>query len=297
MLGSFHDAEDAVQETFLRAWRHRATFEARSSLRAWLYRIATNVCLTQRKRRHVRERSIPLAAGEAIPHTIEESVPLSPYPDALLDELEGTTSNPAAVYDLRESVQLAFLAAVQLLPPRQRAVLILRDVAGFSATEVAELLETTVASVNSALNRARGTVEEQRQAGRLQQFTAPSDDVAESLVQRYVQAWQTNDVSKLISLLKDDVVMTMPPLPLRYGGREHVVRFLSTIPANPADRQDFQFVATRANRQPAIGVYRHGRAWALFVLTADGEALSQITAFIDPAIFDHFRLAPTLRQP
>src|SRR5579859_2988982 len=124
MLGSFHDAEDAVQETFLRAWRHRATFEARSSLRAWLYRIATNVCLTQRARRHASEPIIPLAAGEAIPHTMEESAPLLPYPDALLDQLEATIGNPAAVYDLRESVQLAFLAAVQLLPPRQRAVLI-----------------------------------------------------------------------------------------------------------------------------------------------------------------------------
>jgi RNA polymerase sigma-70 factor (ECF subfamily) len=268
-----------------------------ASLRAWLYRIATNVCLTQRAHRQARQPVIPIAAGEAIPHTIEESGPLSPYPDALLDQLETTTGNPAAVYDLRESVQLAFLAAVQLLPPRQRAVLILRDVAGFSTNEVAELLETTVASVNSALTRARATLDEQRQAGRLQRLTTPSDEMAESLVQRYVQAWQASDVSKLISLLKHDVVMTMPPLPLRYTSREHVVRFLSTIPVNPADRQDFQFVQTRANRQPAMGVYWHGRAWALFVLTADGDALSQITAFIEPAMFDHFGLRPTLDQP
>lgn len=234
-------------------------------------------------------------AVEDVPHTIERGIALSPYPDALLDELEATTGSPTAAYDLRESVQLAFLAAVQLLPPRQRAALILRDVAGFSAEETAESLDSTVASVNSALARARTTMEQQRAAGRLQLGQAPADDVtAESIVERYVDAWQAADIGKLVDLLKRDVVMTMPPLPLRYSGRRNVIQFLISIPTM-TERQLFRFVPTRANRQPAIGVYRRGAgeifaAWALFVLTADGESLAEITAFIDPSLLPVFGL-------
>jgi RNA polymerase sigma-70 factor (ECF subfamily) len=160
MLGSFHDAEDAVQETLLRAWGHLATFEGRGSFRAWLCRIATNVCLTQGRRRQMDPPVFSKALAEAIARSSEPAINLSPYPDALLDELEATPGDPAFAYDLRESVQLVFLAAVQLLPPRQRAVLILRDVVGFSAAEVADLLDSTTASVNGALNRARATIEQ-----------------------------------------------------------------------------------------------------------------------------------------
>jgi RNA polymerase sigma-70 factor (ECF subfamily) len=301
MLGSFQDAEDAVQESLLRAWRHLASFEGRSSVRAWLYRIATNVCLTQRTRRRAEPLVLP-SAIEGIPRGAEPEINLSPYPDALLDELGTTAGDPAAEYDLRESVQLAFLAAVQLLPPRQRAALILRDVAGFSAAEVAELLDATPASVNGALNRARTTLEEQRAAGRLQiGRAAPADAVAESLVRRYVEAWRAADMGRLAALLKREVVMTMPPLPVRYAGREAVAAFLARMPA-AAERERFRFVPTRANRQPALAVYRLGpgadrrtfRAWAIFVLGADGDAIAEITAFADPTLMPAFGLPAEL---
>jgi RNA polymerase sigma-70 factor, ECF subfamily len=174
MLGSLHDAEDAFQETLLRAWRHLRSFEGRSSVRGWLYKIATNVCLRASERTR-REPKVPDPLVE-VPY-------LGPYPDSLLDEL-ATGSNPAVRYDLRESVRLAFLAAIQLLPPRQRAALILRDVLGWSAQEAADLLETTVASVNSALQRARDTLERQRRDGRLRAASAPTDEQERTLLRR-----------------------------------------------------------------------------------------------------------------
>jgi len=294
LLGSYHDAEDGVQDTFLRAWRHLASFEGRSSLRSWLYRIATNVCSSQRSRRPATQLRVPRAV-EDVPHTIEPGLALSPYPDALLDELPATATSPAAVYDLRESVQLAFLAAVQLLPPRQRAVLILRDVAGFSAEETSTLLASTLPSVNSALTRARATLEQQRAAGRLDLGRAPaSDATAEAIVRRYVGAWQASDIGQLANLLKQDVVMTMPPLPLRYAGQANVIRFLVSIPTL-SERRGFRFAPTRANRQPAMGVYRRAagevfRAWALFVLGADGASVAEITAFVDSSLLPAFGL-------
>jgi RNA polymerase sigma-70 factor (ECF subfamily) len=295
MLGSFHDAEDGVQETLLRAWRHLATFEGRSSFRSWLYRIATNVCLTQRTRRPTTARKVPETI-EAIPRSHEPALALSPYPDALLDELEVNSADPIAEYDLRESVQLAFLASVQLLPPRQRAALILHDVVGFSAVEVAQLLDSTTASVNSALNRARTTIAHQREIGRLNLGRAvPTDDVAESLVQRYVEAWLAMDIGKLVGLLKRDVIMTMPPLPVRYDGRRVVIEFLITIPVRD-ERERFRFIPTRANRQPAVAVYRSAagadtyRGWGIFVLTADDKSIAEITAFVDPKLLAAFGL-------
>jgi RNA polymerase sigma-70 factor (ECF subfamily) len=296
MLGSFHDAEDAVQETLLRAWRHLATFEGRSSLRAWLYRIATNVCLRQGRRRRTDPAVLPQALAEAVARSTEPAITLTPYPDAWLDELAATTDDPAAAYDLRESVQLAFLAAVQLLPPRQRAVLLLRDVLGWSAAEVAEALDATSASVHGALTRARATLEQQRAAGRLQTGrSVPEDEVERSLVRRYVEAWDAVDIGKLVGLLKRDVVLTMPPLPLRYAGREAVAEFFATIPAGGAlDR--FRLTPTHANRQPAVAVYRLDpdslayRAWGMFVLSLDGEAIAEITVFYDPKLVPLFGL-------
>lgn len=223
MLGSVHDAEDAMQETLLRAWRHLATFAGRGSLRAWLYRIATNVCLRQGSRRRTDPVSLPRALAEAVARGAEPAISLSPYPDAWLDRLEAPSGDPAADYDLHESVQLAFLAAVQLLPPRQRAALILRDVLGWSASEVADALDATTASVNSALSRARATLAQQRAAGRLAAGrSVPTDEVAQALARRYVEAWQAVDIDALAALLTSDVVMTMPPLPVRYTGREAV---------------------------------------------------------------------------
>ncbi|MBV8718142.1 MAG: RNA polymerase subunit sigma-70 [Chloroflexi bacterium] len=301
MLGSYHDAADAVQETLLRAWRHLESFQGRSSFRSWLYRIATNVCLSERSRRPPVEPTVASAA-EHIPHTLGPVVALSPYPDVLLDELAAAGASPAAAYDLHESVQLAFLAAVQVLPPRERAALILRDLARFSAEEKAELLESTVASANSALRRVRGTLEQQRAAGRLHLDRAPtSDATCEAIVHRYVKAWQTRDIDQLVDLLKQDVVMTMPPLPMHYSGRRDVIDFLTSIPAQ-SERALFHFVPTRANRQRAIAVYRRAanrvfQAWPLFVLSADRDSVAEITAFIDASLILIFGMPVELAEP
>ena len=296
LLGSLDDAEDAVQETLLRAWRHLATFEARSTLRAWLYRIATNVSLTHVKRKRRDLPVLPKALAEAVARGNEPEIDLSPYPDILLDELESTMGDPAAQYDQRESIQLAFLAAVQVLPARQRAVFLLRDVLNFSTDEVAGMLETTAASVNGALHRARATIDRQRADGRLHLGRiVPTDDTQRSIVERYVEAWDAVDIRGLARLLKSDVVLTMPPLPVRYSGRDEVATFFATVPSGGAlDR--FRLIPTRANLQPALGAYRLNsdtntyRAWGIWVLSLDGEAIAEITAFVDEKLFPRFRL-------
>jgi len=302
LLGSVHDAEDAVQETLLRAWRHRATFEGRSSWRAWLYRIATNVCLRQGTRRRADAADLPLVLAEAVARSTEPAIRVSPYPDAMLDEVEATAGDPVAAYDLRESVQLAFVAAVQVLPPRQRAVLILRDVLGWSAGEVADALAATPASVNSALTRARTSLARQRASGRLPTGRgAPPSAAAWSLVRRYVEAWDAADLGALAGLLTSDVVLTMPPLPLRYIGRAAVADFFATIPAGGALDQ-FRLLPTRANRQAAVAVYRRDpvgplyRAWGMFVLGVAGGAIADITAFVDPGLAPVFGLPTELTQ-
>lgn len=296
MLGSFQDAEDALQETLLRAWRHLSGFESRSSFRAWLYRIATNVCLKAAARRRP-EAPMP----SPYPSTPDgESIPLAPYPDALLDELPSATTEPGARYDLHESVQLAFLAAVQVLPPRQRAVLLLRDVLGFAANEVAELIGSTTAGVNSALQRARATLEQRRENGLLELTrTPPGDSVERSLVRRYVQAWESVDVPRLVALLREDAIMTMPPAPLLFRGREAIGSFFSTVPAGGA-LDEIRLLPTRANRQSALAGYvldREAdvyRAYGIMVLTLDGEAIAEITGFSDPMLFPLFGLPTEL---
>jgi RNA polymerase sigma-70 factor (TIGR02960 family) len=302
LLGSFQDAEDAVQETLLRAWRHLASFEGRSSFRAWLYRIATNVCFSERHRAQKDPPALPPAIAEAVARSTEPSITLTPYPDSLLDELEASSGDPAAEIELRESVQLAFLAAVQVLPARQRAVLILRDVVGFPAESVAQMLDVTTASVNSALSRARASLERERAAGRLQMGRpVPPDAVAESLVRGYAEAWQSMDIGKLVGLLKQDVALSMPPLPLRVTGREAVAAFSRALPAPEPDR--FRVVPTRANRQPALAVYRRDdttqthRAWGIWVLTLDGDAIGEITAFVEPGLLASFGLPSELARP
>jgi RNA polymerase sigma-70 factor (ECF subfamily) len=274
MLGSVHDADDALQETFLRAWRHLSGFEGRSTFRAWLYRIATNVCLATLGRREPEPEVMT-----------DEPTVLTPYPDAWLDELPSELAEPGARYDLHESVQLALLAAIQTLPPRQRAALLLRDVLGFSAKEVAQLLDASAASVHSAVRRARATLDR-----RVPDRTPPPDDVQRSLVQRYIEAWEAIDIAGLVALLREDATMTMPPDPGVFRGRKAIVDFFATVPAGGAlDR--IALLPTRANRQPAVGAYYPDaeagvyRPYGVMVLTLDGDSIAEITGCTDPSVF------------
>jgi RNA polymerase sigma-70 factor (ECF subfamily) len=283
MLGSLHDAEDALQETLVRAWRHIGRFDGRS-FRAWLYRIATNVCFSAAERRR----------------TEEEPLRLTVIPDAFLDDLPSSEAGPAAHYDLQESVQLAFLASIQLLPPRQRAVLLLRDVLAFSASEVAGQLDVSVASVNGALQRARGSLDRARREGRLAAGGRVSSDVERILLRRFVAAWEAVDIDGLVALLREDAVLTMPPFPMRFVGRGPIGEFLARVPAGGAlDR--FRLLAIHANRQPAVAAYMRDagegvhRAYGLMVLTLDGGAIAGITGFSDPSLFPFFGL-PMLHQ-
>jgi RNA polymerase sigma-70 factor, ECF subfamily len=284
MLGSIHDAEDALQEALLRAWKHIGGFEPRAPFRAWLYKIATNVCLSAAGRSASQSVPYPMNAdGEALLRT--------PYPDAWLDELR---SEPEVRYDLHESVQLAFLAAIQVLPPRQRVVLLLRDVLGFAADEVAELIDSSTASVNSALQRARAGLERWRAEGRLELGARPApDEVQLSLVRRYVAAWEAVDLEGLLALLREDAVMTMPPSPLIFEGRAAIVEFFGTVPAE-GRLEEIELLPTRANGQPAVAAYLGGRPYGLMVLTIDGEEIAEITGFPVPALFSEFGLPAEL---
>jgi RNA polymerase sigma-70 factor (ECF subfamily) len=288
MLGSVHDAEDALQEALLRAWRGLARFEGRSSLRSWLYTIATNTCLNAIARRP--KRVLPVDYGPAAdPHQapgepVFESVWIEPYPDELLAVEEGPAS-PEARYEQREAVELAFVAALQHLPANQRAVLVLREVLGFSAKEVAEQLETSVASVNSALQRARVAVDE-RVPEQSQQETlrALGDDAVRDLVDRYVDAWEKCDVHAFAAMLAEDATFAMPPLASWYQGREGIEQWAAASPLSGDWR--WRTVVTRANAQPAIGFYTWDEEqgthapFALNVLTLRGELVSDVVAFV-----------------
>jgi RNA polymerase sigma-70 factor (ECF subfamily) len=276
MLGSLHEAEDAVQETLLRAWRRHDTFGHRSTYRAWLYGIATNECLDALRRRRARVLPSQVAPPDdpsAVPAAPRTDIPwLEPYPDHLLE------TDPAEQLELRETVRLAFVAAVQQLPPRQRAVLLLRDVLGWSAAEVAELLDTSVASVTSALQRARAGVESVPPLERV------SPDGERETVSRYIDAWDAADVAGLAALLKEDVEMTMPPTPSWYRGRRSVTDFFTAhFGRFPAGR--LRLVPTRANTVPALAVYDGGAPFALKVLELHPGGIRSINGFTDPAIF------------
>ncbi len=287
MLGSLHDADDALQDSLLRAWRGLPRFEGRASLRSWLYTIATNACLNQIARRP--KRVLPIDYGAATdPHTgpgdpVVESVWVEPYPDERLGLGDGL-AGPEARYEQREGVELAFIAALQHLPASQRAVLIMREVLGFSAKEVAESLETTVASVNSGLQRARKAVEE-RLPERSQQATLREmgDEEVRALVSEYVQAWERNDVDAVVAMLTEDAAIAMPPLASWFSGREDVAAFLAAFPLSGSWR--WKTVPTRANGQPAAAYY----AWdeeagaylpfALNVLTLRDGKVADVVAF------------------
>jgi RNA polymerase sigma-70 factor, ECF subfamily len=288
MLGSVHDAEDALQETLLRAWRGLSGFEGRSSLRSWLYRIATNSSLTMIEKRPKRVLPIDYAPA-ADPHggpgePVIESVWVEPYADDHFG-IEDGLAGPEARYEQRESVELAFVAALQNLPANQRAVLILRDVLGFSAKEAAETLDTTTASVNSALQRARASVEE-RLPEQTQQATARAlgDDGLQEVVDGYVEAWQRGDVEAVVGMLTEDAAFSMPPLQTWFGGSDEIATFLAGWPLSGQWR--WRPIQVRANGQPALAFYSWDpeeeayMPFALNVLTLRGDKISDVTAFI-----------------
>jgi RNA polymerase sigma-70 factor (ECF subfamily) len=289
MLGGLEDAEDAVQETLLKAWRRLDTFEGRSSVRAWLYRIATNVCLDAMDRR--ARRILPTAVtGPANPNTAPapddlDTPWLQPIPDELLDTRDDA-ADPSTVVIAREHIELAFVAAIQHLPARQRAVLLMRDVIGYSAAETARLLDTSPAAVNSALQRARALLD----AGLPHEaLHRPTGDPAE-LVQRYVRAWQAGDVGALVALLRADAHMAMPPTPSWYQGRDNIGTYLRQLFSTRWGR-DLDLVPTAANRQPAVAVYAPGHTpFAVKVFTVDGLHISAITGFVSQGIFESFGL-------
>ena len=297
MLGSLQDAEDALQDTLLAAWRGFAEFEGRASLRTWLYRIATNRCLNARRsanRRQAKEWDVPNVVPPE-PTRLGEVVWLEPFPDSLLADALDAPLGPEARYEQTESISLAFVAALQILPPRQLAALILCDVLGFRAAEVADMLDSTVESVKSALKRARGGLQD-RQADVRE--PPPADSPAEqAIVARFVDAWESANLDALVTLLTDDVFISMPPMPFEYEGREVVTRFCAGIFG--AGRR-FDLVATRANGQPAFGAYlrsadRVSHGIGLYVLTLAGNQICAMTRF-ENSVFPSFGLPRSLSK-
>ncbi len=284
MLASFQDAEDALQDTLLAAWQGFGGFEGRSSLRTWLYRIATNKCLNARRsasRRPAKEWDVPDVEPPE-PTRLGEVVWLEPYPDALLEGATGVPPGPEVRYEQTEAISLAFVTALQVLPPRQVAVLVLRDVLGFHASEVAEMLDTSVDSVNSALKRARASLERRWSPGTDLESPPVSGSPAEdAVVAKFVRAWESADIDALVALLTDGVFISMPPMPFEYEGRDAVARFCASLFG--AGRR-FDLVPTRANGQLAFGAYlrtlngvSHGMG--LYVLTLTGDRICAMTRF------------------
>jgi RNA polymerase sigma-70 factor (ECF subfamily) len=299
MLGSLFEAEDAVQETFLRAWRSRERFEGRASFRNWLYRIATNVCLNAIASRSSISRVLPDVFGAPTDGPLEgepatEIAWLEPYPDAMLPDIIDAEPGPAARYDMREAIQLAFVAAIQQLPARQRAALLLRDVLGFSAAETAQVLESSVVSVNSALHRARASLEHGAADARV---PAP---VEGDLADRFLATWEAADIDGLVALLKQDAVLRMPPWRQWYRGREAIRAFFGSVRQPPRNGTG-RVLLTRANAQPAFAHYQLAadgaeyRAHTLQVATIDAGEIGVLTAFVrNPALFAKFDLPLTL---
>jgi RNA polymerase sigma-70 factor (ECF subfamily) len=282
MLGSLQDSEDVVQETLLAAWRGLAGFEERASLRAWLYRIATNRCLNA-----LRERGRRPAVEETLmappPTRYFEPTWLEPYPDTALPDL---APGPAARYEQREATQLAFVAALQMLPERQRAALVLRDVLGFRTEEVAAMLDVTAPSVKGALQRARATLDERVPA--LERAPLPDSPAERELIARFSDAVEAGDTARMVALLTDEAHLTMPPWPLEYIGRAAIAEFLdyrAEIRGVPLELRP-----TRANGDPAFGCYLRSRAWGFLALTLSGEEIAAMTFFTDASLVSRFGL-------
>jgi RNA polymerase sigma-70 factor (TIGR02960 family) len=283
MLGSLQDAEDALQETLLAAWQSLGGFEGRASLRTWLYRIATNRCLNARRsasRRPAKEWDVPRVEPPE-PTRLGEVVWLEPYPDTLLEGAVDGPLGPEARYEQTESISLAFVTALQVLPPRQLAVLILRDVLGLRANEVADMLDTSLDSVNSALKRARASLQRRRPlAGEADPPTSGSLS-EDAIVAKFVRAYESADLDALVALLTDDVFVSMPPMPFEYEGRDAVAGFCASIFGSG---RRFDLVPTRANGQPAFGAYLRaadgiGHGVGLLVLALSGDRICAMTRF------------------
>ena len=297
MLGSFQDAEDVLQETLLAAWQGLGAFEGRASIRTWLYRIATNRCLNALRsasRRPAKEWDIP-GVEPPEPTRMGDVVWLEPYPDALLEGAIGMPLGPEARYEQTEAISLAFVTALQVLPARQRAVLILREVLGYHANEVADMLDTTVKSVNSALKRARASLERRVPPVGQREPPPPAGSPAEqALAAEFARTWESGDVDGLVALLTDDVRVAMPPIPLEYLGRDAASRFLVGLLL----ARRHELVATRANGQPAFGAYLRARTGihhgtGLFVLTLTGDRICAMTRF-DSNVLPWFGLPRSL---
>jgi RNA polymerase sigma-70 factor, ECF subfamily len=299
LLGSFQDAEDLIQETLLRAWTRLASFAGRSTFRAWLYKIATNTGLNVLA--HASRRSLPMQASsppdpaDAPSYEAPDAEPLwlEPILESYVDA--GVTSSPEAVYSLRESVSLAFMVALHALPPHQRATLILRDVLDWHAAEVAEFLDMSVPAVNSALQRARATLARQYHPIGLDAIETPTLTPAlQTLLSRYMQAWATNNVDALISLLKEDATFAMPPQSAWYDGRDAIRQFFQASVFTTVRAPEWRLELTATNAQPACVLYRFNQSigafayFGLLVLTIDGSQVASTTAFIDPALGERF---------
>jgi RNA polymerase sigma-70 factor (ECF subfamily) len=298
MLGSLQDSEDALQDTLLAAWQSLGAFEGRASIRTWLYRIATNRCLNALRsasRRPAKEWDIPQVEPPE-PSRLGEVVWLEPYPDALLEGAVAIPPGPDARYQQTEALSLAFVTALQVLPARQRGVLILREVLGYRANEVADILNSTVESVNSALKRARAGLRRRLSStGDREPPPAPDSRAERALVAKFVRAWESGDVDALVALLTADVRVSMPPIPLEYQGRDVVAAFCASL----MRRRSHDLVPTRANGQPAFGAYlraptggiRHGTG--LFVLALTGDRICAMTRF-DSSVLRWFGLPQSL---
>jgi RNA polymerase sigma-70 factor (TIGR02960 family) len=300
ILGSIQDAEDLVQETLVAAWRGLEAFEGRASVRSWLYRIATNRCLNELRARSRRPKEAPSMSDPLEPTRLIEPVWLEPYPDVQLEGLADAVPGPDARYEARESIELAFIVALQALPARQRAGLVLCDVLGFRLAEAAAMLDTSEASVKGALQRARAALEERLPGGERERAPRPDSASERRLVGRFADAVESGDVDELVALLTQDARLTMPPLPLEYQGHDAIGAFLRH--REELRGRPLRVVPTRANTQPAFACYlpdtQSGIAYAhaLFVLTLEGDHVSAITWFGDNSVFPHFELPHTLRD-
>jgi RNA polymerase sigma-70 factor (ECF subfamily) len=297
ILGSPQDAEDAMQETLLAAWRGLSGYQERASIRTWLYRVATSRCLNalrSQSRRPQLESPMEQPPDLPEPTRLGEAVWLEPYPDVLLDGVEDTPPGPEATYEAREAISLAFVTALQLLPPRQRAVLVLRDVLGFRASEAAAMLECSEESVTSALKRARATLERKLDDPGGREPPPPAHSAAEQkLVEQLTEAFENSDIDAVVALLSEDVRLTMPPLPLEYYGRSLAAQFFTAVSLH--GRRRYRLIPTRANGQPAFGMYICDpggtvfHAIGLIVLTLAAGEISEMARF-DTSVLPAFGL-------